>query len=150
MCRSAPSISPFFNQPQEILSVFGFEHILHAGAHLIASHPAVFVGDFLQAGDLEPLAGFDRADEVRGIEHAVVRAGVEPGIATLEDLDMKLAAPEVFVVDGCDLKLAAAGRHDVFRDGDDIVVVISAMFGLQVCYLMMDAILEKKLMPLYT
>ncbi len=112
-----------FNQPQQILSVFGFEHILHTFADIVFRHPAVFVGDLLQAGDLESLAGFDRADEVCGVEHAVVRAGVQPGVAALEHFHVELAAPQVFVVHGGDLKLAACGRLDVFRDVDDVVVV---------------------------
>ena len=32
-----------------------------------------------------------------------MRAGVEPGVTALEDLDMKLTAVQIFVVDGGDL-----------------------------------------------
>ena len=87
----------FFDQPQKILSVFGFEHVLHADADVVLRHPAVLVGDLLKAGDLEPLTRLDRADEVCCVEHAVVRAGVQPRVATFEDLHVELAPAQVFV-----------------------------------------------------
>ena len=123
--------SNFGYQSQQILSVLSLEHILHAFADLGGSHPAVFVGDLLQTGDLKSLTRFDRSDEVRGVKHAVVRTGVEPGIAALEDLDVELTSPEIFVVDGGDFELAASGRFDVFRNIHDVVVVeIEAGHGI--------------------
>ena len=112
-----------FNQPQQILSVFSFEHVLHAVAHVVLRHPAVVVGDLLQARDLEALTRLDRADEVGGVEHAVMRASVKPGIAAFEDLDVELTPAQVFIVHSGDLELATGGRLDVLRDVYHVVVV---------------------------
>ena len=48
------------------------------------------VGDFLDAGDLEALPGFDRLDVVGGLDQRFDRPGVEPGEAAAEDLDAEL------------------------------------------------------------
>jgi hypothetical protein len=46
-------------------------------------------------------------DELRGLEQRVVRAGVEPGGAAAEELDVQLAALEVEAVEVGDLEFAA-------------------------------------------
>ena len=46
------------------------------------------VGDFLDAGDLQPLARLDRLDEVGGLHQRLGRAGIEPGEAAAEALDV--------------------------------------------------------------
>ena len=73
--------------------------------------PAGAIGDLLRAGDLQALALLERGDELAGLEQAVVRAGVEPGVAAADDLDVEVAALEVARVDVGDLELAARRRR---------------------------------------
>ena len=51
--------------------------------------------DFLEAGDLKTLPQFDGPDKVAGVEQTFVRAGVEPGVAAPEPLDMERARFEI-------------------------------------------------------
>ena len=50
-------------------------------------------------------------------------AGVEPGVAAAQLLDMELLLLEVYVVAVGDLKLASRGRLYGLRDVDNLVVV---------------------------
>src|SRR6185369_11634159 len=61
-------------------------------------------GNFLRAGDLQPLAMFQRVDELRRFQHAFVGTGVKPGEAAAHRLDVKLAALEVSLIHARDLE----------------------------------------------
>ena len=86
----------------QILSIFGFHHVLCAVEDLLRGHPAVLVCDLLEARDLESLTGFDGADEICGIQHAVMGSGIEPGVTALEEFHMELSCLEIGVVDAGD------------------------------------------------
>ena len=74
---------------------------------LLRGDPTLAEGDFFEAGDLEALALLDGGDELAGFEQAVVGAGVEPGVAAAEDLDVELASVEVEAVEVGDFQFAA-------------------------------------------
>ena len=67
-------------------------------------------GDLLNASHLEPLALLDDAHEHAGIEQRIVRAGIEPGRAASQALDVQRALREVGAVEVGDLQLPACGR----------------------------------------
>lgn len=68
-------------QVQEIPAVPGLHQRLGALAQLVVCQQALAPGDLLRRSDLEPLAGLDGADEVRGVVEVVEGAGVQPGRA---------------------------------------------------------------------
>ena len=73
-------------------------------------------GDLLQAGDVDALAVLQRADELAGLEQAVVGAGVEPGVAAGQVFDEEVARFQVDAVEVGDLQLAARrGLQIVWR-----------------------------------
>ena len=90
---------------------------------MVRGDPAVAVGDLLQAGDLEALALLDGLDVDRGVGQGVVGAGVEPGEAAAEGLDLEFAVGEETLVDTRDLQFAAGGGLDALGDLHDLVGV---------------------------
>src|SRR4051812_7628690 len=62
----------FVRQLKEVSPIAGLGHLLAPAADLARRQPALPPGDFLQAGDLEPLTLFERLDEMRRFEQAVV------------------------------------------------------------------------------
>ena len=93
------------------------------GAELVSGDPAVAVGDVFEAGDLEAGAFLDDFDEDGGLREGVVGAGVQPGEAAPEGLDLELAVGEEGLVHGGDFQLAARGGLDAFRDLHHLVRV---------------------------
>jgi hypothetical protein len=75
------------------------------------------------AGHFQALAALQRGDELAGVQQAVVRAGVQPGVAAPHDLDVELALLQVGVVDGGDLQLAARAGLDRLGDVHHLAVV---------------------------
>src|SRR5260221_13033613 len=69
--------------------------------------PAEPPGDLLGTGDLETLPGLDRGDELGRLAQAFRRAGVEPGEAAPELLDLEPLRPRILVVKIGDLQLTA-------------------------------------------
>src|SRR5213075_2770262 len=65
------------------------------------------IGDFLRAGDLEPLPALDGLDEVRGFEQRLVCAGIEPGESASERNRAELAALQIVVEHVGNVVLAA-------------------------------------------
>jgi hypothetical protein len=101
-------------QLQQVLAVAVLLQRLRQPLELRVVDEAGAPGDLLGAGDLQALAVFQRGDELAGLQQAVVRAGVQPGVAALHDLHRQLALLQVGLVDGGDLQLAArAGLHDL-------------------------------------
>ena len=72
--------------------------------------------DLLRAGDPQALALLEDLDEMARLDKRGMRAGVEPGKAAAEHLDMEIAALEIGAVDVGDLELAARRRLE--RGGD--------------------------------
>jgi hypothetical protein len=60
---------------------------------------AVAPSDLFEAGDLEPLAVLDGADELGGFEQGIVRAGVKPGVAAAKPLDRERAGLQIGAVE---------------------------------------------------
>ncbi len=100
-----------------------FQHRLGELAELLRCDPAVAVGDLLKAGDLEALALLNGLDVDRGVGQGVVGAGVEPGEAAAEGLDLEFAVGEEPLVDGRDLQFAAGRGLDALGDLHDLVGV---------------------------
>jgi len=96
---------------------------LRQGFKLAGINKSVTPGNFLRAGDLEALPVFQRGDELAGIEQAFVRAGIQPGIAALEDLHIKLALLQIGLVDRGDFQLATRTGFDRFSDIDHLIIV---------------------------
>src|SRR4029453_10612910 len=67
--------------PGQIFAVAALRELARELAELACVDEALPEGDFLGAGDLEPLPALDRLDEMRGLEQRVVRPSVEPGEA---------------------------------------------------------------------
>src|SRR5687767_11504771 len=68
------------------------------------------------ARDLQALSMLQRGDELPGLEQALVRAGVQPRIATLHDLHVERAGVQVGLVDSGDLQLTARAWLDGLGD----------------------------------
>ena len=73
------------------MPVAGVFHRLGKAQQLFGVDEALAERDFLGAGDLQALTLLHDVDELRGFEQRFMRAGVEPGIAAAETLDMKFA-----------------------------------------------------------
>ena len=56
---------------------------------LLLVNESISPSDLFGAGDLESLPVLERRNEVPRFEQAFVRAGIQPGIATLHDLDVQ-------------------------------------------------------------
>lgn len=73
-------------------------------------------------------------------------SGVEPGMTTAEDFDVKCAAFEVGAVDAGDFEFSAGGRLDVLGDADDVAVIEVAAgdgevgFGIRWLFLHRDGL----------
>src|ERR1700738_4834853 len=110
-------------QPLQIFAVFavlyGLDQAAEAGIVDIALAP----GDLLGAADLQALAVLDRLDELRGAQEVRGRAGVEPGIAAPQSLDVQPALPEIVRVDVGDLEFAARRTRDLGRELADVGIV---------------------------
>ena len=64
--------------------------IAFRGLHeLVASDPAVLVGDFLDNRDGQVLAAHHGAHELRRVEQRLDRAGVEPGVSPPQRHDVE-------------------------------------------------------------
>src|ERR1035437_2943029 len=109
--------------PAQVRGVTGLTESSDVGLELGAIDPALMVGDFLQTGDFQALAVFDDVHELRGVEQGVVRAGVEPGSAAAEELNVQLAAVEIEAIEVGDLEFAAGGRLQTASERHDRGVV---------------------------
>src|SRR5690606_13698104 len=97
-------------QPVEILSIAVLAAVaVGSGPQLLRADIALAPGNLLGRGDLEALPLLHRGDEVRRIQQAVRRAGIEPGEAAAEQLDAELFALQIDVVQVGDLEFAAGG-----------------------------------------
>ncbi len=83
---------------------------LGLGAQLLGIDEALAEGDFLGLAHQHALAGLDGLHEGRGLHQAVRRAGIKPGGAAAEPLDMQRALFQVELVEVGDLKLAARAK----------------------------------------
>ena len=110
-------------QPQQILAILVLAHGFGEGAELVGGDPALAEGDGFEAGDLQAGAFLDGLDEDRGFGEGVVGAGVEPGEAAAQGLDLEFAVGQECLVDGGDLQLAAGAGLDMFGDVDHFVRV---------------------------
>src|SRR5947209_2764497 len=108
---------------QQILPVAALRCPLRQPVELIGIDVTQPQRDLLDAGDAQALALLEDLHEVAGFDQRLVRAGVEPGKAAAEHLDMQVAAFEIGAVDVGDLELAARRRLQRCRDLEHIVIV---------------------------
>src|SRR3546814_4610954 len=107
---------------QQVLAVVVLAQRLGEAAELVGGDEALAPGDLLQAGDLQALAMLDGLHELRGVDEAVVGAGVEPGIAAAEALHLQLPGLEVAAVEIGNLQLAARRGLQVGSDIADLQI----------------------------
>src|SRR4029450_13288766 len=91
----------------QIAPVFALRLDVRLPGELGAIDPAVLERDLLQAADAQALALFVGADQLAGLDQAVVGAGVLPGEASAEQLHVQLALLQIEVIERGDLQLAA-------------------------------------------
>src|SRR3546814_2164562 len=108
---------------QQVLAVVVIAQRLGEAAELVGGDGALAPGDLLQAVDLHALAMLDGLHELRGVDEAVVGAGVEPGIAAAEALHLQLPGLEVAAVENGNLQLAARRGLQVGSDIADLLVI---------------------------
>src|SRR2546429_9839893 len=72
----------------EVFAVSGPPQRLGQSGELRAIDEPLAVGDFLRAADLQSLPRLDGLDEVGGREERGMCAGIEPGDAAAEQLDL--------------------------------------------------------------
>jgi hypothetical protein len=77
--------------------------------HFSVADEALTLGDFLRAGDLEALTIFEESNEISGVEQAVGRAGVAPGLAAAHDFHVQFAAFQIHLVHVGDFQFSAWG-----------------------------------------
>ena len=111
------------NDLHEVLAVAVLQHGLGEFFNLFGRDPAGTVGNFFQTGHFEALAFFERGDELAGFEQAVVRAGVEPGVAPAHDFDIELGLSQVAGVHIGDFQLATGAGADAGGDVAHLLVV---------------------------
>src|SRR3546814_19900767 len=75
---------------QQVLAVVVLAQRLGEAAELVGGDEALAPGDLLQAGDLQALAMLAGLHELRGVDEAVVGAGVQPGKAPPGALHLQL------------------------------------------------------------
>ena len=80
-------------------------------------------GDFFRTGDFEPLPLLQHRHEMGRIDERLVRAGVEPGGAAAQRLDVQRPLFEVQPVHIGDLQFPARGRFDLVGKIDHLLVV---------------------------
>ena len=125
------SDSLLLRQPNQVLAVRVFCHGCGQFLEFLSHDPAVTVSDVLQAGDLEAGALLQNFHEDGGLGEGIVGAGVQPGEAAAEDLNLELSGGQEFLVDSGDLQLAAGRWLDVFGDFHHLVgVEIKAHHGV--------------------
>src|SRR6185369_4523368 len=92
---------------QQVLAVRVVAHRLGDALDVGRADPAHAVGDLLETRHHQSLARLDRLDEGRGLQQRLMGAGVEPGHAAAELLDVQRPGPQVRGIDVGDLQLAA-------------------------------------------
>src|SRR5690606_12529028 len=108
---------------EQVVAVAGLAQWFCALDKLGVGEESLSPGDLFGGADLVALAGLQRADEVRGVVEGVEGAGVQPGGAAGEDLDLQLALLQVATVEVGDLQLAADRGAQLAGVADDPLVV---------------------------
>ena len=126
----------------EMLPVFVLLHAFADPEEFLLTDPAVLIGNFLRAADLEALVFLDGADEVAGIVQGFHGTRVKPGIASAKQGDMDIALFKVHVVEGRDLKFASLAGPDLLSHaGDTLGVEVETgdgIVGFRISRLLLD------------
>src|SRR5690606_5199031 len=94
--RARSALDALVQQAQQVAAVgVGRAELARQRLELLGADPALAVGPLLGAGDPRALAGLERLDEDRGLQQALVRAGVAPRHAAAEELDAQAALLQV-------------------------------------------------------
>src|SRR5262249_43739593 len=99
-------------QTQQILTVAARSHASRESWDVGVGDVAHAIGDLFEARHHQALSLLDRVDEVRRLHQRIVGAGIEPGDAAGELLDMQLPTLQIRPVDVGDLELAARRRPE--------------------------------------
>ena len=120
---AADLLTAVLQQPEQVLAVAALAERLGALDELVVGEPAHPPGDLLGRADLEALPALDGAHEVGGVVERVEGAGVEPGGAARQHLDVEAPLLEVAAVEVGDLQLAARRRRQLGGVLHHVVVV---------------------------
>ena len=101
---------------QQVLAVAALRERLGELEQSIGVDEAVAPGDLLHARHFQSLPLLDDAHEHAGIEQRIVGAGIEPGRAAPEPLDVQRSELEVRPIEIRDLELAARRRRQGFGE----------------------------------
>ena len=82
---------------QEILTVTVLEHGLGQFLQLGSRNPTLFIGNLLEAGYFQALALLNDLNERRSLGQRVVGAGVEPGKASLQRLNLQFLLGKMYL-----------------------------------------------------
>src|ERR1700722_2594986 len=102
------------DQPQEIAPVAVIAHGLGKTADLVLADVTHAIRNLFQTGNFEPLPRFEHVHEGARFQERLVRARVEPGRASSEDLDGEAAGFEIATIEIGDLQLAPRRRLERF------------------------------------
>ncbi len=91
-----------FRQGKEILSIAGHHEVFTNPTQLLRIDESAPSCDFLNAGDIETLAGLNGLYVLGRPEHSLRRARIQPGHAAAKQFDIKVTGLEVFIIDGSD------------------------------------------------
>ena len=108
----------------QVLAVGALAVALGAGQQGLAVDPAILEGDFLRGADLDALTLFHHTHEVGGIHQALHRAGVQPGKAAAQQLDVQLLGRGFAWLD--------TGTMESLVDAADFVRMVEKRQGIKI------------------
>src|SRR3954469_4085107 len=121
--RSSRALFALARDVEQVLSIMALLQLPPESGEVFARDVAHPERDLLDAGDLDALPMLQYLHEVRRVEEAIVRAGIEPRHAAAEIDEAGASRSQIRVVEIGDLQFAARGRTKLLREGGDLVVV---------------------------
>src|SRR5689334_3250948 len=111
-------------QVEQVPTVVGLRERCGERTQAIRVDEAHPVRNLFDGADEESLSLLDDRDVVRRVQQRLMRARIEPGNATPQNLDVEAACLEIALVHVGDLELAPRRRVEAARDAHDVVVVV--------------------------
>src|SRR5512133_1801756 len=88
-------------------------------------------GNFLQACNLQPLAGFNDLDIIAGLQQALVGSGIEPGDSAPKALNRQFTTTQVIEIDVGNFEFTAGRRgYRLCRCNDVFIIQVQAGDGI--------------------
>jgi hypothetical protein len=115
--------SRFQSDLAEIVAVTAVWQIRSQPAQCLVVDVCHAIGNFLRAGDFQPLPLFDYLDKEARVQKRARRVSVEPSCASAECLNMEGLRAKVLQIQISDLEFVALGRTELARQGWSLFVV---------------------------